>query len=141
MPDATTPLPLTMPERLVGRVQSGEKDASRWLLKFNAAYCQKTGMAIFPGSLNLLLPAPFDWYALCHAPNRIFFAGHSFGSERDVLLLPCVLSNLQNHRAFLWSTTTAARARGDASVIEIISDVKLRDRYSLSDGTEVVVEL
>jgi CTP-dependent riboflavin kinase len=48
---------------LCGRVQSGKGDAARWLTLFNAAYCRKAGMRVFPGSLNVALDAPFDWFA------------------------------------------------------------------------------
>jgi len=33
------------------------------LTLFNAAYCRKAGMRVFPGSLNVALDAPFDWFA------------------------------------------------------------------------------
>ena len=48
-------------DRLVGRVQPGKGDASRWLARFNAAYAQKLGVPIFPGSLHLALAYVFDW--------------------------------------------------------------------------------
>ena len=41
---------------LHGHVQSGKGDASQWLVKFNAAYAQKVGHPVFPGSLNVALP-------------------------------------------------------------------------------------
>ena len=47
---------------LTGRVQSGEGDASRWLMLFNDAYASKTGMRLFPGSLNVARDVPFDWF-------------------------------------------------------------------------------
>ena len=52
-----------MPERLTGRVQSGKRDASRWLSLPNDAYVRKLGCSIFPGSLNLALDRVFDWFA------------------------------------------------------------------------------
>ena len=44
-----------MNELLAGKVQAGFGDASRWLKLFNAAYSQKLGMLVFPGSLNIAL--------------------------------------------------------------------------------------
>jgi hypothetical protein len=38
-----------MKEILRGRVRSGQRDASRRLDLYNAAYCRKTGMKIYPG--------------------------------------------------------------------------------------------
>ncbi len=130
-----------MPVVLVGRVQSGEGDAARWLERFNAAYSRKLGMPIFPGSLNLALPHPFDWHAPALEPHLIRFGREEYGGERDLLLLPCELRNLGRQRAFLWTTTTAARDRSDPWVIEILAPIGLRAGFGLRDGDEVTVEL
>jgi CTP-dependent riboflavin kinase len=50
-------------EVLRGRVQAGKGDAAHWLSRFNDAYARKTGMAVFPGSFNVALDIPFDWFA------------------------------------------------------------------------------
>ena len=126
---------------LSGRVQPGKNDASHWLEKFNQPYSKKTGMAVFPGSLNLALEEKFDWFAPIYKPHIIWFGREEYGGERDILLLPCTLPNQGNRCAFLWTPTTAARERPDPCVIEIITDVKLRDVYGLADGNIVDVEL
>jgi CTP-dependent riboflavin kinase len=126
---------------LVGRVQSGEGDASRWLERFNAAYSRKLGMPVFPGSLNLALPHTFDWHAPELQPHMIRFGHEEYGGERDVLLLPCRLRSLGEQRAFLWTTTTATRDREDMRVVEIVAPIGLRATFGLRDGDEVTVEL
>jgi riboflavin kinase len=123
-----------------GRVQPGKNDASHWLGKFNGPYSKKTGMAIFPGSLNLGLNQNFDWFAPIYSPKIVWFGKNEYGGERDILLLPCTLTNLANRCAFLWTTTTAARDQLAPSV-EIITDVDLRKVYGLMDGSIVYVEL
>ena len=80
--------------RLSGRVQSGKGDAARWLAIFNAAYSRKTAMPVFPDSLNVTLDAPFDWFAPTIQKRTIWFGREEYGGERDILLLPCVLTNL-----------------------------------------------
>lgn len=119
---------------LRGHVQSGKGDASRWLKLFNQAYSQKIGMPIFPGSLNLALEQPFDWSQPDLQPQLIWFGKEEYGGERDILLLPCVLQNLQGQPAYLWSTTTAASSREDAHVVEVIASVGLRASFGLADG-------
>ncbi len=126
---------------LTGRVRSGKKDASHWLEKFHEPYCRKTGINIFPGSLNVELESPFDWYAEPYQSSILWFGQEEYGGERDILLLPCILTNLDARPAFLWSTTTAARCRADKNVIEIITDVSLRKAYGLADGDLIEVEL
>ena len=126
---------------LIGRVQAGVGDAARWLGRFNAEYSRKVGMPVFPGSLNLLLPRPFDWFAPDIRARTLWFGMHEYGGERDILLVRCVLENLRREPAFLWTTTTAARDRPDARVLELIAAVHLRSTYGLTDGDEVSIRL
>ncbi|MBI2922073.1 MAG: DUF120 domain-containing protein [Planctomycetes bacterium] len=129
------------PTVLLGRVQSGKGDAARWLSRFNKAYARKTGMAVFPGSLNVALDRAFDWFAPGLQRRIVPFARAEYGGERDILLLPCTLLNLRAQPAFLWTTTTAAKGREDPWVVEIIAPVGLRATFGLKDGDEVAIEL
>ena len=126
---------------LRGRVQSGKSDASRWLGLFNEAYSRKLGAAIYPGSLNLALDHAFDWSAPYFQSHMIQFQRGEYGGERDIVLLPCVLANLGHRKAWLWSTTTAAKSRPDPHVVEVICGIKLREAYALGDGDFVQFEL
>ena len=128
-----------MKELLCGCVQSGQNDASHWLNLYNDAYSLKTGMSIFPGSLNLFLDHKFNWRDAKYQPFIIWFGREEMGGERDILLLPCRLLNLDKRKAFLW-TTTNLEDEG-SQIIEIITDVKLRDEYKVSDGDFVEVEI
>ena len=129
-----------MIERLVGRVESGTRNANVWLGRFNAAYAQKLGMSVFPGSLNLRLPHPFDWNSARYTTARIHFDREEYGGERDILLLPCQLASLNNHPGFLWTTTTP-RTGAELSLVELITDISLRDAYGLRDGDVVTVDI
>lgn len=126
--------------KLQGRVQSGTGDASHWLSRFNAAYARKAGMPIFPGSLNLALPEPFDWFAPEIERRAIRFDRTEYGGERDILLIPCVLDTLGAEPAWLWTTTTA-RERTDPWIIEIIAGKNLRETFGLTDGSVVDLTL
>jgi CTP-dependent riboflavin kinase len=126
---------------LHGRVQSGKGDASRWLAKFNAAYAHKVGRPVFPGSLNVALPEPFDWFSPDNVQRTIWFGGDEYGGERDILLIPCRLISLDNEAAWLWTTTTAARDRPDPWVVEVIASRSLRTAFGLLDGARVDIKL
>ena len=129
------------PAVIEGQVRSGKGDAARWLSRFNAEYSRKLGMPVFPGSLNVALREPFDWFAADLQRHVVWFGREEYGGERDILLLPCTLPNLQAQRAFLWSTTTAAQDRDDPRVVEIVASVGLRASYGLRDGDLIVIEL
>ena len=126
---------------LRGRVQSGKGDASRWLAKFNVAYARKVGHPVFPGSLNLALAEPFDWFAPDHVRRTRWFGREEYGGERDILLIPCCLVSLHNEPGWLWTPTTAARDRSDPWVVEIIASKGLRAEFALVDGSIVEVAL
>ena len=130
-----------MIETLEGRVESGGNDASKWLSLFNADYSRKLAMPIYPGSLNLRLPQPFDWLAPRHQPHIIRFGQEEYGGERNILLLPCALANLEHRRAFLWTAVHPTNGIEKGYVVEIVTDIKLRDAYGLDDGALVAVEL
>jgi CTP-dependent riboflavin kinase len=130
-----------MSELLVGKVQAGLGDASRWLKLFNAAYSEKLGMPVFPGSLNIALDHVFDWFDAHYETHRIWFGREEYGGERDILLLPCELVSLDHRRAFLWTPTTAARDRRDPWVVEMVADVNLRAHFGLQDGDVVEIRV
>lgn len=127
--------------RLRGRVQSGMGDAARWLGTFHDAYARKLGHPVFPGSLNLALSAPFDWFSPEHVRRTTWFGREEYGGERDILLIPCRLTSLRNERGWLWTTTTAARDRPDPWVVEVIAGTGLRGAFGLVDGDIVELDL
>jgi CTP-dependent riboflavin kinase len=128
-------------ELLRGIVQPGKGDASHWLRLFNREYSQKLQMPVYPGLLNLALDHTFDWFAPRYKDHIVWFGREEYGGERDVLLLPCELVEFEHRKAFLWTPTTASRNRPDPWVIELVCDVKLRDKYGLADGDVVALEL
>ena len=98
-------------------------------------------MPVYPGSLNLALDAPFDWFAPDVVRRTLHFDRVEYGGERDILLVPCILSNLQGEPAWLWTTTTAADHRSDPWIVEVIAGRHLRSAFQLADGAPVIVEL
>jgi CTP-dependent riboflavin kinase len=108
---------------------------------FNAAYSEKLGMPVFPGSLNIALDHLFDWFDAHYEAHRICFGREEYGGERDILLLPCQLVSLDHRRAFLWTPTTAARDRRDPWVVEIVADVNLKDHFGLQDGDVIEIRV
>lgn len=130
-----------MNQVLRGRVQAGKGDASRWLSLFNAAYSRKLGHPIYPGSLNLALDHDFRWFDPAYKAHLICFGRGEYGGDRDILFLPCELGVPGRRKAWLWTPTTAARERADPWVIELVSDVRLRDVYAIEDGSSLEITL
>lgn len=126
---------------LTGKVASGKNDASKWLTLFNKQYSDKLGMNIFPGSLNVQLekPSHFNLINAEAAKNTnlvIVEEGEWPGLQRKIIMKPC---EILGHPAFIWRTSNAERL--DTHLVELITDVKLREKFGLSDGDTVEVHV
>ena len=120
---------------LKGVVVSGMGNFSFWLEKLESYYTQKTGMRLFPGTLNLRLDQPYSLPA-----DVIRLEKEEYGGTVSVSMVPC---RVFDRPAFLLRTDANEAGRGHhpKNVIEIATDIKLRDQYGLQDGDEVEVHL
>ena|ERR1700740_3130215 len=118
---------------LKGVVVLGMGNFSFWLEKLESFYTQKTGMHLFQGTLNLRLPEPYSLPA-----EVIRLEKEEYGGTVSVSLVPCTIFG---RRAFLLRTDANEEGRGHhpKNIIEIATDIKLRDAYGLRDGNEVEV--
>lgn len=120
---------------LRGVVVSGLGNFSYWLEKLESFYTQKTGMRLFPGTLNLRLAEPYS------LPSRVIrLEKEEYGGTVSVSIVPCRIFDRQ---AFLLRTDANEAGRGHhpKNIIEIATDIKLRDAYHVSDDDEVEVYL
>ena len=120
---------------ITGRVTQGLGDYGVWLAKYKEVYRRATGLELFPGTLNLELTIPFDLPANC---QRLEAA--DYGGAVNVNLVPCLVFG---RRAVLLRTDANQDGTGPhpKTIVEIATDVKLRDEYGLQDGDLVTVEM
>ncbi|HEY2014836.1 MAG TPA: DUF120 domain-containing protein [Bryobacteraceae bacterium] len=121
--------------RLRGKVVSGLGDFGFWIERLSNFYEQKTGVRLYPGTLNIELPSAYSL-----PPDVIRFEAQEYGGRVSVSIVPC---RIFDRRAFLLRTDQNAQGTGDHSpnIIEIATDIRLRDAYHLEDGDWVEVEL
>ena len=121
--------------RVRGRVVSGRANFGFWIERLRSYYENKTGMRLYPGTLNVELPAPYFLPA-----NVIRLEANEYGGSVSVNIVPC---RIFERRAFLLRTDQNEQGTGQHSrnIIEIATDVRLRDVYQLKDGDWVEVEL
>lgn len=121
--------------RVRGRVVSGCGNFGFWIERLHTLYARKTGMWLYPGTLNIELPAP---YGLPSSVMRL--EANEYGGNVAVNIVPCRIFDRQ---AFLLRTDQNEQGTGHHSrnIIEIAADVRLRDAYQLKDGDWVEVEL
>lgn len=121
---------------LQGKVKSGMNNLSYWMEKMHDLYVAKTGMQVYPGSLNIELDKPFILPA-----NGIRLEKEEYGGTVSLSMYPC---EIFGRNAFILRTDKNASGNGDhpLTIIEIITDIRLRDEYHLSDGdiVEICVE-
>ena len=120
---------------LRGRVRTGRGDFGFWIEKFQEHYRAKTGMALFPGTLNLELSEPFRM-----PDHALRLEAHEYGGTVSVSLLAC---RVLGRRAFILRTDANEQGSGHhpRTLIEVATDVKLRATHGLEDGDIVEVEL
>ena len=118
-----------------GKVVSGRAHFGFWIERLSSLYERKTGMRLYPGTLNIELPAPYSL-----PTNVIRLEASEYGGTVSVNIVPC---QIFDRRAFLLRTDQNERGVGHHSrnIIEIATDVRLRDAYQLTDGDWVEVEV
>jgi riboflavin kinase, archaea type len=107
---------------------------SSWILKLQDHYYRKTGLKLFPGTLNVQLETPY------RLPAKVLrLEGHEYGGAVSVSLVPCLIFG---RSAFILRTDANEEGRGHhpRTVVEVATDVKLRDHFQLADGDIVEIE-
>jgi len=114
-----------------GKVVSGTRNFSIWIERLRDQYLRKTGMLLFPGTLNLDLEEP--WHV---PPGCLRLRAAEYGGTVTVYIVPCPIFG---RPAFILRTEANEEGRGHhpSTIIEIATDVKLRDTYQLQDGDSV----
>jgi len=120
---------------LRGEVTSGRRDFGRWIEKLQDHYKRKTGMRLFPGTLNLRLNEPFSL-----SGSVIRLEKEEYGGRVSVNMIPC---RILGRDAFILRTDQNENGSGHHPkiILEIATDVKLRDVFGLVDGDTVEVEI
>ena len=120
---------------LKGKVKSGMNNLSYWMERLETYYTEKTGIKLFPGSLNIELEEDFI------LPSEVIrLEKEEYGGTVSLSILPC---KIFGRKAFIIRTDKNATGKGDhpLNIIEVATDVKLRDYYNLKDDDIVEVEI
>lgn len=121
--------------RLRGKVVSGLGNFGQWIERLSTFYEPKTGMRLYPGTLNVELSSEYS------IPTDVIrLEADEYGGRVSVSIVPC---RMFDRRAFLLRTDRNEKGMGHhpRNIIEIAADVRLRDYYQLKDGDFVEIEL
>jgi riboflavin kinase len=117
--------------QFIGIVQSGIGNFSIWMNVLSELYREKTGMQLYPGTLNVQLKADYNL-----PDQRIRLEATEYRGNVSVNIIPC---KIFNQPAFVLRTDKNDAGLGDhpRNIVEIAAEVKLRDRFGLKDGDQV----
>jgi riboflavin kinase len=118
---------------LRGKVVSGMGNFSYWIEKLHDHYLRKTGMRLFPGTLNVQLDQPYT------LPGEVIrLEGYEYDGTVSVNIVPCTILA---RSAFILRTDANEQGRGHhpRTIVEVATDVKLRDHFHLADGDTVEI--
>ena len=118
---------------LKGKVVTGVGNFSFWIEKLRDHYLNKTGLRLFPGTLNIQLDAPFEL-----PRERARLEAEEYGGTVSVNIVPCKVFGLA---AVILRTDKADSEPQSRKLIEVACEVKLREQQQLRDGDVVEVEV
>jgi riboflavin kinase, archaea type len=100
------------------------------------AYFKKTGMHFIPGTLNVELEKEYS----LPKDKIIRLEAEEYNGTVSVNIVPCKINGKE---AFILRTdkNEAGTGHHPRTIIEIASDVMLRDKFNLKDGDEVTIEV
>jgi CTP-dependent riboflavin kinase len=122
--------------KLPGEIRTGKNDFSFWMEKLSHYYTQKTGIVFFPGTLNVHL-IDYKYY---FPRDCIRLTKEEYGGTVSVSMTPC---RLFERKAYILRTDSDTGKHGHSpeQILEIATDIKLRDKYQLKDRDLVEVEV
>jgi riboflavin kinase, archaea type len=122
--------------KLRGEIKAGKNDFSAWMDKLSSYYTQKTGMNFFPGTLNVhLINCKYYFPQDCIRLEKEEYKG-----TVSVSMTSC---QVFERNAYILRTDSDIGKHGylPEQILEIATDIKLRDEYQLKDEDIIEVEV
>lgn len=118
---------------LKGKLTSGIGTAKMWVSKIEEIFEKKTGMKVFHGTLNIKLEEGYiiepDW----------IIKPEEYGGTQNVLVKKCKILE-QDAYIVRAEKNQIGQGEHDLKIIEIVSDLKFREKYKLRDYDEIEIK-
>lgn len=118
---------------LKGNVVSGLGNASFWVEKASRVFKEKYGMELFLGTLNIKLKNSY----ILDSKDKIL--PNEYGGEYVVLVKKVLFFDNEVY-ILRPEINNADGGHHPLNIIEIVSDINLREKYHLKDGDEVSIK-
>ena len=121
---------------LTGTVRSGKGNFSYCMEKLQTLCNARTGVALYPGSLDSDLAVSYD----LPVKDVIWLEKEAYGGRVSVSLLPCAVSGIEG---FIMRPDPNADGTGDhpKTIVEVAAQVRLRDALNVSDVDFVTIKV
>lgn len=114
---------------LKGKVKKGLGDAYFWVKKIEDIFYKKTNMKLFYGTLNIELEEPNE------LQNCWTIKKEEYGGTQDVYVQEC---KILGEQAYI---VRAEKTAHKSNIIEIVSDIKLREYFNLKDEDTIEIQI
>lgn len=114
---------------LKGKVKQGLGNASFWVEKIENVFHKKTGMKLYYGTLNIELEEPYE------LENYWIIEKQEYGGTQNVFIQKC---EIQGNKAYIVRSEKTAHK---SNIIEIVSDIKFREKFNLKDEDTIEIRL
>ena len=112
---------------LRGKVKKGLGNASFWVEKIEDVFYKKTGMKLYYGTLNIELDEPYE------LEKNMIIEKQEYGGTQNVFVQKCEIQGIQAY--IVRSEKTAHKS----NIIEIVSNIKFREKFNLKDENNIEV--
>lgn len=121
--------------KLTGKVKTGLGEASFWMKKSQEAFYNKTGIKMFPGTLNVELKEDYNLKG-----SLKVLKGKEYGGSQDVYIKEC---KIFGHKSYIVRTdkNISEKRTHPLNLVEIISDINFREKYNLKDGQTIEITI
>ncbi len=118
--------------KLTGKVKTGLGEASYWVGKIKNIFEKKYSMKLYLGTLNIQLEHEY----ILEQGQKI--KASEYGGNLDVLIKEC---EIMGNKGYIVRTERNNQKGGDhpLNIIEVVSDIPIRDEKHLKDDDEVIV--
>ena len=119
---------------LDGKVTSGIGTAKMWVGKIEKIFEEKTGLKVFHGTLNIKTEVDYI------VEPDLIIKPEEFGGTQNVLVQKC---EILGNKAYIVRAEKNQKGEGEHNlkIIEIVSNVKFREKYNLKDESSIKIEI
>ena len=119
---------------LKGKIVKGLGKAKIFVDMMKTPFYKKTKTNLYPGTLNIKLEIEYDLNV------DYLIKAEEYGGNFNVQVQKC---KVFGNSSYIVRSEKNIKNKGDykQDIIEIVSDINFREKYSLKDGDEIIVEI